>query len=305
MFRIIFLVLIMSNFNAFSQEMKIPLYPNGIPNSKTIANTEKAEINETGILIVSNVTVPELMFYPAPGDKTNKPCVVICPGGGYWILASGHEGTEVAKNFNEFGVSAFVLKYRLPSDKAQPNKEIAPLQDVQAAFRMIRTKAFEFGIDPNKLGIMGFSAGGHLAATAGTHYQNQVGELADYNIDVRPDFMILGYSVISFKAFGHKGSAENLLGKKPSAAKINLYSNELHVSINTPPTFLMHAADDDVVPVKNSLIFYEALIKNKVPAEMHLYPKGGHGFGMINPTTSDLWMDRVKNWMESMGWLKK
>ena len=197
-----------------------------------------------------------------------------------------------------------MLKYRIPNDNAQPDKSIAPLQDAQQAFRVVRKRAKEFGINPNKLGIVGFSAGGHLASTAGTHFNKQVGELAD-TTNVRPDFMILGYPVITMKDFGHKGSANNLLGKTPTQEMLDLYSNELQVTPQTPPTFLVHAADDGAVPVKNSLVFYEALVKNKVPVEMHLYPKGGHGFGMKNPTHPDLWMDRVKNWMESMGWMKK
>ncbi len=294
----IFLIPIFS----FSQELKFPLYTGKIPNSKPIENTEKTVV--TGSFArIDNVTVPELWYFPAKKEIANGTCVIICPGGGYRILAATHEGTDVAKKLNEFGVSAFVLKYRIPNDNAQIDKSIAPLQDAQQAIRTIRKRANEFGVDTNKIGIMGFSAGGHLASTAGTHFEKPVGELAD-NTNVRPDFMILGYPVISFKEFGHKGSADNLIGKNPSNADIELYSNELNVTAKTPPTFLVHAADDNAVPVKNSMVFYEALVKNKVPAEMHLYPKGGHGFGMKNPTHPDLWMDRVQNWMQSMGWLK-
>jgi acetyl esterase/lipase len=302
MFKINLLILVLAPMVSFSQEIKFPLYSGAIPNSKPVANTEKLE-HSGGIDRISNVTVPELWYYPAPKETATGACVIICPGGGYWILASSHEGYEVAKKFNEFGVSAFVLKYRLPNDKAQIDKAIAPLQDAQQAIRVVRNRAIEFGVNPKKLGIMGFSAGGHLAATAGTHFDKPVGELAD-TTNVRPDFLILGYPVISFKAFGHKGSAEALLGKKPSQEQLDYYSNENHVTKNTPPTFLVHASDDYGVPVKNSLVFYEALVANKVPAEMHLYPKGGHGFGMVNPSTPELWMDRVKNWMNSMGWLK-
>ncbi len=297
------LLLLVSPLISISQETKFALYNGKIPNSKPIENTEKTVV--TGSFArIDNVTVPELWYFPAAKETANGTCVIICPGGGYRILAATHEGTDVAKKLNEFGVSAFVLKYRIPNDNAQPDKSIAPLQDAQHAIRTVRNRAAEFNINPNKIGIMGFSAGGHLASTAGTHFAKQVGELAD-NSNVRPDFMILGYPVISFKDFGHKGSTENLVGKNPSAQLIDLYSNELQVNAQTPPTFLVHAADDNAVPVKNSLVFYEALVKNKVPAEMHLYPKGGHGFGMKNPTHPDLWMDRVQNWMQSMGWLKK
>lgn len=297
------LALILLPFMTISQEIKFPLYTGAIPNSKPIANTETSEVTG-GIVRVTNVTVPELWYYPAPAETANGTCVIICPGGGYGRLATSHEGTDVAKKFNEFGVSAFVLKYRLPNDNAQIDKAIAPLQDAQQAFRMVRNLAKEFNINPKKLGIMGFSAGGHLAATAGTHFEKQVGELADTS-NVRPDFMLLGYPIISMKAFGHNGSINNLLGKTPTQEMLDLYSNELHITTKTPPTFLVHAADDKSVTVKNSLMFYETLVQNNVPVEMHLYPKGGHGFGMKNPTHPDLWMERVKNWMESMGWLKK
>ena len=208
------LFLFLLPFMSISQEIKYPLYTSAIPNSKPIANTEKSEVTG-GILRVTNVTVPELWYYPAPAETANGTCVIICPGGGYGRLATSHEGTDVAKKFNEFGVSAFVLKYRLPNDNAQIDKTIAPLQDAQQAFRMVRNRAKEFNINSKKLGIMGFSAGGHLAATAGTHFEKQVGELADTS-NIRPDFMILGYPIISMKAFGHNGSINNLLGKTPT-----------------------------------------------------------------------------------------
>jgi acetyl esterase/lipase len=302
MLKINLLILILLPFLSFSQEVKFPLYEGTISNSIAIENTEKL-VNSGGIDRISNVTVPELWYYPASKANTNNTCVIICPGGGYSILASSHEGYEVAKKFNEFGVSAFVLKYRLPNDKAQIDKSIAPLQDAQQAIRVARKRANEFGFDNNKIGIMGFSAGGHLAATAGTHFDKPVGETTD-TTNVRPDFLILGYPVISFKDFGHKGSANALLGKNPTPEKLAFFSNENHVTKSTPPTFLVHASDDYGVPVKNSLVFYEALVANKVPVEMHLYPKGGHGFGMVNKFTKELWMDRLKNWMDSMGWLK-
>ncbi len=288
---------------SFTQGSKMPLYVGAIPNSIPIENTEKT-VTSGGFERISNVTIPELWFYPATKQAANGVCVIICPGGGYGILASKHEGTDVAQKLNEMGVSAFILKYRIPNDKAQIDKSIAPLQDAQQAFRVVRGRAKEFGIDSAKIGIIGFSAGGHLASTAGTHFEKQVGELAD-NSNVRPDFMILAYPVITCKDFGHKGSKDNLIGKNANSEMVELFSNEMQVTSKTPPTFLVHAADDKAVPVKNSLAFYEALVKNNVPVEMHLYPKGGHGFGLINPTHPDLWMDRVKNWMESMGWLKK
>ena len=301
----LFLTLTMLATMNFAQaQQESPLYPNGVPNAKQVPNTQKSVTDANGILRISEVTVPTLTVYPANPAKANGTAVIIFPGGGYTILAASHEGSDVAKVLNDMGVTAFVLKYRLPNDNAQIDKTIAPLQDAQQAIRSVRKDAIKYGINPNKIGIMGFSAGGHLAATTGTHFDKQVGELAS-EISVRPDFMILGYPVITFKEFGHAGSREKLVGKNPDQALIDEYSNELHVTKETPPTFLVHAGDDMAVPVKNSLVFYEALQKNGVAAELVIYPKGGHGFGLNNKTTKEKWMDNVKNWMDSLGFLTK
>ncbi|MEA5139143.1 alpha/beta hydrolase [Arcicella rigui] len=301
----LFLTLTMLATMNFAQaQQESPLYPNGVPNAKQVPNTQKSVTDANGILRISEVTVPTLTVYPANPAKANGTAVIIFPGGGYTILAASHEGSDVAKVLNDMGVTAFVLKYRLPNDNAQIDKTIAPLQDAQQAIRSVRKDAIKYGINPNKIGIMGFSAGGHLAATTGTHFDKQVGELAS-EISVRPDFMILGYPVITFKEFGHAGSREKLVGKNPDQALIDEYSNELHVTKETPPTFLVHAGDDMAVPVKNSLVFYEALQKNGVLAELVIYPKGGHGFGLNNKTTKEKWMDNVKNWMDSLGLLTK
>ncbi len=301
----LFLTLTMLATMNFAQaQQESPLYPNGVPNAKQVPNTQKSVTDANGILRISEVTVPTLTVYPANPAKANGTAVIIFPGGGYTILAASHEGSDVAKVLNDMGVTAFVLKYRLPNDNAQIDKTIAPLQDAKQAIRSVRKDAIKYGINPNKIGIMGFSAGGHLAATTGTHFDKQVGELAS-EISVRPDFMILGYPVITFKEFGHAGSREKLVGKNPDQALIDEYSNELHVTKETPPTFLVHAGDDMAVPVKNSLVFYEALQKNGVSAELVIYPKGGHGFGLNNKTTKEKWMDNVKNWMDSLGLLTK
>ncbi|MBB6004815.1 alpha/beta hydrolase [Arcicella rosea] len=285
-------------------QQESPLYPNGVPNAKQVPNTQKSVTDKNGVLRISEVTVPTLTVYPADADKANGTAVIICPGGGYAILAASHEGSDVASVFNKMGVTAFVLKYRLPNDNAQIDKSIAPLQDAQQALRTVRKDASKYGINPNKIGIMGFSAGGHLASTAGTHFDKQVGEVTS-EVSVRPDFMILGYPVITFKDFGHAGSRINLIGKTADQALIDEYSNELHVTKDTPPTFLVHAGDDTAVPVKNSLVFYEGLQKNGVLAELVIYPKGGHGFGLNNKTTNEKWMDNVRNWMDSLGLLSK
>lgn len=281
---------------------EMPLYQGEIPNSKAILNTQKSEISQDGNLIISEVTVPTLTVYSPPKGKSNGTSVIICPGGGYWILAASHEGSDVAKEFNKMGVTAFVLKYRIPNEKAQIDKTIAPLQDAQQAIRLIRKDAIKYGINKNKIGIMGFSAGGHLAATASTHFQRPVGKNAD-ETNVRPDFSILVYPVISFKEFGHKGSSDQLIGMNPTTEMIEFYSNETQVTKETPPVFLIHAGDDTGVPVKNSLVYYEACQKKGVSAGLLIYPRGGHGFGMINKSTKEKWMNNVKNWMDSMGFL--
>ncbi|MBX3254610.1 MAG: alpha/beta hydrolase [Chitinophagaceae bacterium] len=290
---------------AQNKPMELDLYPaNQIPNNIPGANQEKSDTSG-GILRISNISRPTLTVFLPDASKANGTAVVICPGGGYAIVAAGHEGYDVAKKFNEMGVAAFVLKYRLPNAKNQPDPSIAPLQDAQQALLTVRQHAKKWHINPDRVGIMGFSAGGHLASTGGTHYDKALVS-NPANISVRPNFMVLIYPVISSgTTIGHAGSFKNLLGENASAGQLNNYSNELQVNETTPPAFLVHASDDGAVPPDNSIVFYHALIKNKVPAEMHIYQSGGHGFGMHNPTTKDAWMNRLKNWMDRNGWLKK
>lgn len=281
----------------------IPLYSDKIPNSKPGPNEETSEVRD-GITRISKISIPTLTIFLPTKEKANGTAVIICPGGGYGVNASSHEGTDVAKKFNEMGVTAFFVKYRIPNDATMENKEIGPLQDAQQAIKIVRERAREWNVNPERIGIMGFSAGGHLASTAGTHF-NSVAIPNEKNTSVRPDFMILIYPVISFNEnITHMGSRNQLLGMQPSAEKIKLYSNELQITTQTPPTFLVHASDDGAVKSENSIVFYQALLKNKVPAEMHLYQKGGHGFGMVNKTTEERWMNSCKNWMKSNGWLK-
>jgi acetyl esterase/lipase len=302
--KILFLLLVLPAMNKLLAQDTLNLYDKEIPNSKHITNRETAVINNDGIQIVSKVSEPKLVVFLPTKEKANGTAVIICPGGGYSILAASHEGTDVAKVFNEWGVTAFVLKYRIPDDSTMPDKEIGPLQDAQRAIQVVRMNAKKWNIIPNKIGIMGFSAGGHLASTAGTHFTHAVIENKK-NISLRPDFMILLYPVISFSdSIGHTGSRNNLIGKNPSAEKIKYYSNELQVTKQTPPTFLVHAKDDNGVKVENSIDFYAALKKNNVPAEIHLYQKGGHGFGMNNQTSSDKWMDWLQAWMKKNRWMK-
>ena len=283
----------------------ISVYSVTIPNSKPSDVKETTVTEANGGIRVSNVIQPTLTVYKPAKDKANGTAVIICPGGGYARLAIDHEGFDVAKRLNEMGVTAFGLKYRLPNDQSQPDKSIAPLLDAQQAIRLVRQRATEFGVNPARIGIMGFSAGGHLASTAGTHFVKPVGQ-DPTNTSVRPDFLVLLYPVISFTdSLMHGGSRTNLIGKTPTPDQIKLYSNDQQVTAQTPPTFLVHAADDKTVKVQNSLRFYEACLHHGVPVEMHLYPKGGHGFGMNNKTTNDKWVERLQNWFDANGWLTK
>ena len=297
-FTFVLSILFMSSITAHGQT--IPLYSGPIPNSKPVPNEELTE-EKSGMLIVSKITEPSLTIFLPDKKIATGTAVVICPGGGYWVNAIRHEGTDVAKEFNKMGVAAFVLKYRIPNAATMENKEIGALQDVQQAISLVRRDASKYGIDSHRIGLMGFSAGGHLASTAGTHFVKPVIETTT---SVRPDFMILVYPVISFQdSVAHLGSREQIVGKAPDPQKRDFYSNELQVTRDTPPTFLVHASDDGAVKQENSILFYQRLLKSGVPAELHLYQRGGHGFGMKNPTTRDLWMERCRNWLESNGWL--
>jgi acetyl esterase/lipase len=283
----------------------IPLYPDSIPNSKAVPDEEKQDTNANGRISITRVSRPALTVYLPPKEKANGAAIIVVPGGGYRAEAATHEGSDVAKRFNEMGVAAFVLKYRLPSDETMINKEIGPVQDAQRAIQMVREKAKEWGIDKDRVGIIGFSAGGHLASTAGTHFNHAYINVGR-KVNLRPDFMILIYPVISFAdSIAHMGSRENLLGKDPSPEKKTAFSNELQVSKKTPPTYLVHAEDDKTVKVQNMLLFATALQKHKVPFDFYLYEKGGHGFGMNNTTSDVKWIDLVQEWLEKNGWFKK
>ncbi len=283
----------------------IPLYSGKIPNSLKAEGEEKQDPKNTSIQFLIKISRPTLTIYLPPKEIANGAAIVICPGGGYGGVAIDHEGFKIAEEFNKIGVAAFVLKYRMPDNKAMPDKTIGPLQDAQQAIKTVRERAKEWNINPGKLGIIGFSAGGHLASTAATHYNQQVLE-NKANVNLRPDFQILIYPVISFAdSLTHSGSRDNLIGRNAGKEKVDLYSNELQVTKETPPAFLVHAQDDEVVKVENSLRYYESLHRNKIPAELIIYPKGGHGFGLNNTTTPDKWFDHCKNWMAAMGWLKK
>jgi len=265
-----------------------------VPNSK---NSDIKEIFNERSGFYSGVTKPTLEMYLPEKDKATGAAVVICPGGSYKILAYQSEGIRTAKEFMRNGVAAFVLKYRLPDDAIMNDKKIGPLQDAQQAIKVVRENAAKWGIDINRVGIMGFSAGGHLASTEATHYEKAVIE-NNNNTNLRPDFLILIYPVISMQdSLTHLDSRTNLLGKNPSKLLIDEYSNELQVNANTPPTYLTHAGDDKAVDIDNSIGFYEKLRHQNVPAELHLYPKGGHGF--VLSQKPDDWMMPLFKWMKN------
>lgn len=293
---LIFLILAMITNFGYTQTV-VPLYKGPIPHSKESADQEVSDTTDTNLLIIRNVSKPTLSIYLPEDSRKNGTAVLICPGGGYQVLAAGHEGHDVARRLNEEGITAFVLKYRIPDPNTMEDPSTGPLQDAQRALQYIHEHAKGFGINKNRIGIMGFSAGGHLAATTGTHFKNPVLPGAK-SADIKPDFMILVYPVISFMdSVGHMGSRENLLGKTPGAERIRDFSNELQVTSSTPRTFLVHAKDDEVVIPANSELMLESLRRHKVPAEIFLYEKGGHGFGMVNPTSNEKWMDKVISWI--------
>jgi acetyl esterase/lipase len=288
------LIVIMVQLKVRAQTV-IPLYKE-VPNSKPTTITEKSDsTSERGK--VTNVVLPTITAYLPEKSKANGVAVIICPGGGYAYLVVNHEGKDIALEFVKKGIAAFVLKYRLPNDLTMVKREIGPLQDAQQAIKLVREHAAAWNIDPNKVGIMGFSAGGHVASTLSTHYQKSLIE-NDSNTNLRPDYSLLIYPVITFQdSILHKGSKKALIGENASGDKVREYSNELQVTADTPPAFMVHCSDDHVVPVANSINYYNALQRNHVKAEMHIYEAGGHGFGMHNATTTDSWMDRCLNWM--------
>lgn len=306
--KIILISLFVMTFTSLSAQTAndfIPLYPTGeIPNVKAnkIKVKEVSEIGNDGIERVSGVSVPTMRYYAADNRKSKGAAIIICPGGGYGILAISHEGYDVAKKFAENGIAAFVLKYRLPNEVLMEDKSIGPLQDVQQALKQVRENAASYGIDSDKIGVIGFSAGGHLASSAGVHYTN-VKIRNPRNTSLRPDFMLLIYPVISMNnTITHGGSRNNLLGEHPNSDLTSYFSNELQITSDTPPTLLVHAEDDTGVPIANSKRFYEALQKNNVPSKLITYPHGGHGFGLNNKTTDDKWFDHALEWLHDLGY---
>ncbi len=262
------------------------LWPGGAPGAKGGGDDDK----------------PTLTIYLPEREKATGAAVVICPGGGYWTTAMDHEGHQIGRWLNELGIAGFIVDYR---HRGRGYGHPAPIQDAQRAIRTVRSRAEEFGIEPNKIGIIGFSAGGHLASTAGTHFDEKFYEPVD-EIDkasARPDFMILIYPVINMEqSFRHRGSAEALLGKGASKQMLEKFSNDKQVTERTPPTFLVHTTADSVVPVEHSIRFYRSLVRNKVPAELHIFDEGEHGFGLGKDGVAvSKWPDLCAAWLANFG----
>lgn len=281
----------------------LPLWE--MPPNRQPAHESEERVQEGNILWVRHVESPAVeVRLPARRNATGQ-AVIVCPGGGYGGLAYDWEGTDIAGWLNSHGIAAIILSYRLPVDgDVAHQKWLVPLLDAQRAIRLTRAHAEEWGIDPAKVGIMGFSAGGHLASTAGTHFDAGQADANDPvdRLSSRPDFMILVYPVITMReGTTHGGSRLNLLGENPSDELVRHYSNELQVTAATPPTFLVHAGDDDAVPVQNSLLFYDALLAHQVPAELHVYPQGGHGFSLaLGKGRLQDWPQLCARWMAEL-----
>lgn len=303
--------LILSAFTLFfitiahSQDTTVKVWPETIPGAidnagyKSEGNTDNGKSPR-----ISKVTGPVLEVFLPPKDKANGTAVLICPGGGYAHLAVDHEGRDIAAWLNEFGIAAFVLQYRLPSDAIMEDKSVGPLQDGQEAIRMIRRNTSKWNIRADRIGIIGFSAGGHLASTVSTHFSEKVYDPKD-ETSARPDFSMLIYPVISMDMeITHKGSRTNLIGENPSPDQVQRFSNELQITEETPPAFLVHSTDDGTVPVENSIRYYLALKDHKVPAEMHIYRQGGHGYGMgRSDNTESSWPKALERWLKMNDWL--
>lgn len=283
--------------------MTLPLWPAGkVPNYQKTAEVEKRDTGD--IIGISLVQSPEITVYLPSKRIATGQAIIICPGGGYSRLAYNWEGTDPARLLSARGIAAIVLKYRLPNSKSNITPHLSPLMDAKRAIRIVRANAVKWNIKKDRIGIMGFSAGGHLASTLATHFD--AGNVtADDSIErqpSRPDFTVLVYPVISMsKSIMHAGSRNNLIGAGTDSSLEKRYSNELQVTKETPPTFLVHATDDKAVPVENSMLFYQALKDNGVAVEMHIYPTGGHGFGLaVGKGYLETWTDRLVDWMRGL-----
>lgn len=287
------IVLFLLSFSAINAQEIINLYSSEIPNSKP------SEIKESGEGMYRDVTNPTLEYFKPNPEKANGTAIILVPGGGYSVVVYQGEGVGNAKSLAEQGIAAFVLKYRLPNDDIMEDRKIGPLQDAQQAIKLVRENAEKWGINDSKIGVMGFSAGGHLASSAATHFETSYIDNPN-NTSLRPDFQILVYPVISMTSdLTHGGSRDALIGNTPSEEDVKLFSNEQQVKKNTPPAYLTHTADDITVDVDNSISYFESLRHHKVDAEMHIYPKGGHRFIFRHQG----WMDPLFAWLKRNDWM--
>lgn len=288
-------------FSLNAQNQILKLWPDGVPGSIKNDSYAEKETVATGIPSrYEKVTEPTLTVFLPPKEKATGTAVLICPGGGYGVLAFDHEGYQIARWLNDNGIAGIILKYRLPSDLIMKDKSVGPLQDTQEGIRFIRRKAAEWNINPRRVGVIGFSAGGHLASSVSTHYAEVVYDSKD-TIAARPDFSLLIYPVITFDAsFTHMGSRNNLIGKDASAEAVAHFSNELQINEKTPPAFLVHSSDDKTVPVKNSIVYYQNLNKFNITAELHIFQKGGHGYGLsAGRGTQSAWPELCISWLKA------
>ncbi|MDP4186640.1 MAG: alpha/beta hydrolase [Bacteroidota bacterium] len=296
--RLFCLILLICGLRASAQEF-IPLWPSGkMINSKGL-NLKDSIVNERYF----RVGVPGIYTYFADPEKNKGAAVIICPGGGYHHYAYVSSGTDVAKWFNSLGINAFVLISRLPISPDLIDRSKVPLQDAQRAIRLIRANSNNWNIKTDKIGVIGFSAGGHVASSLGTHTEDisAIGDSLDKQ-PFCPDFMLLVSPVISMGKYAHLGSRDNLLGKNLSPELIEQYSSELQVTPKTPPAFIVHADNDKTVNPQNSILFYQALREKKIPASLHIFPQGGHSIGMgENPGSTDLWTKLCEMWLKEMG----
>ena len=278
---------------------KITLYPEGIPCSSRETAIEPLTIQK----INKQITNPQLWYFPAVVSKESVPAILVIPGGGYKNLAFEHEGITVAKWLNTLGVHAFVLMYRTPYWETHACKSNVALLDAQRAIQIINNKAKKWDIDTSKIGVMGFSAGGHLAATLSNQFDYNSPNDGIQKTNFKPNYCMLLYPVISMQdELTHFGSRTNLLGRNPKPKDIHFFSNEFQVRKDTPPTLLIHAEDDSIVNPKNSIIYYNALQKNNIPSKLHILKSGGHGFGISSTEKpTQLWLELAKNWLIQRG----
>lgn len=300
MVRITALLLILLNTNGLMGQTKIRLWDGKPPGYVCNEIQEVDTISNWNVPVVYGVNQPELTFFKS--DKVGLlPAVIICPGGGYAVEAYKHEGIDVALWLNSLGIHAFVLKYRLPDDQICVESEFAPLTDALKALSLIRKNGTQYSVLTDKIGIMGFSAGGHLAASASTLYD--LPRFSEYK--ARPDFSILMYPVISMqKEITHMGSRNNLLGLKPDKSLVDLFSIELQVDTKAPPAFLVHAADDEAVDVKNTYLYVAALKAAKIDYKEHIFESGGHGFGYDENKPSNRWTELLEDWLRQKKFIK-